>query len=301
MRVGITGSSGFIGSALVAALHERGDEVVRFVRPGAQFQDSVIRWDPVRGLVDDDDLRRAGSLDAVVHLAGAGIADKRWNDARKQEILLSRTQSTSLLVRALSSMTSPPGKLASGSAIGIYGSRGDELLDEHSSHGDDFLAGVCEQWEAAASDYGRHGSSVALLRTGIVMGLKGGALKKQLPLFRAGLGGRLSDGRQWISPISLRDHVRATLFVLDNALVGPVNLVAPSPLTNRDFTHVLASQLHRPSVASVPAFALRLVLGSELVSGAILASQRVVPLVLSGRGFEFNDATFEDIARSLAN
>ena len=204
MRVGVTGSSGMIGSALVEVLRARGDEVIRFVRPDtASTGDRVVRWDPNVQLVDDGDLRRVGGFDAVVHLAGAGIANRRWSPSRKQEIRSSRIDSTSLLVRALLAMASGTTFLASGSAIGYYGARDDELLDESSSPGGDFLADVCVEWERATAPFEQSGAAVAHLRTGIVMSTRGGALKKQLPLFRLGLGGRLASGRQWLSPISL--------------------------------------------------------------------------------------------------
>jgi uncharacterized protein (TIGR01777 family) len=296
MRVGITGSSGLIGSALVSALRARDNEVVRFVRPtSASDGEPVIRWDPSRQLVDEGDLRRVGGFDAVVHLAGAGIADRRWTTARKQEILTSRTSATSLLVGALGSMATGTPILASGSAIGYYGSRGDEVLDETSSPGDDFLAGVCAAWEAAAAPIAQRGTVVASLRTGIVMSDRGGALKKQLPLFRLGLGGALSSGRQWLSPISLNDEVRAILWVLDHRLAGPVNLVAPQPLTNADFTKSLARLVRRGAWARVPAFALKIALGDELATEAVLASQRVLPKVLLDSGFTFDSADITSI------
>lgn len=299
MRVGVTGSSGFIGSALVDALTARGDEVVPFVRPASTtINANSIRWDPARHLVEESDLRRVGGFDAVVHLAGAGIADRRWSADRKRQILESRTTSTALLVEALGAMTSGTPILASGSAIGVYGSRDDEQLDETSSCGADFLANVCQQWENAASPLSRQGAAVSALRTGIVMSRHGGALKKQLPLFRAGLGGQLGSGRQWLSPIALVDHIRAVLWIIDRGLAGPVNLVAPNPLTNRDFTTALGRALHRPTMARVPAIALKVVLGAELATDALLASQRVVPKVLTEDGFSFSDP---DIATILTS
>ncbi|MHB1251052.1 MAG: TIGR01777 family oxidoreductase [Acidimicrobiales bacterium] len=296
MRIGVTGASGFIGGALVEALVERGDDVTTFVRPTtSKTCASVVRWDPARGLVDEGDLRRASGFDAVVHLAGAGIADKRWSPARKREILQSRTDSTALLVRALTSMTTGSGFLASGSAIGYYGARGDEVLDETSVRGDGFLADVCAQWEHAAEPFSSSGAQVALLRTGIVMSRYGGALKKQLPLFRAGMGGPLSNGAQWVSPISLRDEVRAILWVLDRRVTGPVNLVAPEPVKNHMFTKILANEIHRPAFVRVPAFALKIALGSELATQAVLASQRVQPKVLVESGFTFDNPSSESI------
>lgn len=298
MRVGVTGSSGFIGSSLVAALRERGDDVVRFVRPDSPgTTDDVIRWDPARGLVDDDDLRRVGRFDAVVNLAGAGIADRRWTSARQGEIRLSRIDATSLLVQLLTE-SSGTEYLASGSAIGVYGSRGAETLDESSSVGNDVLARVCQDWEGATSALEGSGTIVAHVRTGIVMSARGGALKKQLPLFRFGVGGVLGSGAQWISPISLRDEVRAILWLLDTRSSGPFNLVAPAALTNRDFTRALARQVHRPALVRVPAWALRVALGADLVAGAVLASQRVTPTALRDGGFNFESPTIESILSS---
>lgn len=299
MRIGITGASGFIGSALVEALRERGDDVICFIRPSTRANAPAgIRWDPSSGDVDERDLARVGGFDAVVNLAGAGIADRRWTPARRDEILRSRTASTELLVRAIGSMKSGAPMLASGSAIGFYGSRGDERLNETSSPGNDFLADVCRQWEQAALALGRQGATVALLRTGIVMSSRGGALKRQLPLFRLGLGGRLASGQQWVSPISLVDEVRAILWVLDHRSAGPFNLAAPQPLTNVDFTMALARQLRRRAPFAVPAAALRMALGAPLAIEVVLASQRVEPRALEGAGFVFEHANAAQILRA---
>ncbi len=298
MRVGVTGSSGFIGSALVTALGERGDDVVRFVRPdSAHRSGEEVRWDPTRGLVDEEDLRRVGRFDAVVNLAGAGIADRRWSNSRKAEILTSRSNATKLLVQVLGA-ASGTAFLASASAVGVYGSRGDQSLDESATTGDDFLAHVCTEWESATSPLERSGTTVAHLRTGLVMSSRGGMLKKQLPLFRLGLGGALGTGRQWISPISLRDEVRAIVWLLERRPSGPFNLVAPAALTNRAFTSVLAAQLHRPARLRIPSSILRVALGGELVTGAVLASQRVVPSALLEAGFAFEHPDIESILSS---
>ena len=290
MRVGVTGSTGFIGSALVEALTERGDEVVRFIRPeSAATSDSVIRWDPRRQIVDDRDLARVGGFDAVVNLAGAGIADRRWNAARKDELQRSRLDATTLLISTLRSMSSSTPQLLSGSAIGVYGSRSDEVLDESSTSGQDFLAQLCTKWEDASAPLRNQGTAVANLRTGIVMSRLGGALKRQLPLFRLGLGGPLGNGRQWLSPISLRDEIRAILWIIDHQMSGPVNLVCPTPLTNAEFARRLAQALHRLAIVRTPAAALKVVLGAQLTSEAILASQRVLPSALLESGFVFDD------------
>ncbi|MEI8147793.1 MAG: TIGR01777 family oxidoreductase [Actinomycetes bacterium] len=294
MKIAITGASGFLGRALVAALHERGDTPILFART-ATAERNVVRWQPSAGDVNREDLARVGSIDAFVHLAGAGIADKRWTTSRKKEILDSRTEGTALLARTITGLETPPSVVLSGSAIGFYGSRGDEILTEASSRGEGFLADVCEAWESAALPVHEAGITLTLLRTGIVMGSSGGALKKQLPLFRAGVGGRLGSGRQFLSPISLQDEIQAMLFLLDNPIAGPVNLVSPEPITNRTFTAALGAAVHRPSVAAVPRLALDIALGSELVSEALLASQRVVPSVLETRGFIFQHRTIEQV------
>jgi uncharacterized protein len=285
VRVGVTGSSGFIASALREALVARGDEVVRFVRPDStHVAGPTIRWDPSRGLLDESDVTSVGPLDAVVNLAGAGIGDHRWSDARRTLLRTSRLESTSLIVDSLGSLKATI--LVSGSAIGYYGSRVDETLDESSSPGDDFLARLCRDWEDRASSAPSH-VRVCHLRTGIVLGAAGGALKRQLPLFRLGLGGRLGRGDQWMSPISLVDTVRAILFAIDSPLRGPLNLTSPTPLTNTDFTRVLSRALHRPAALAVPKAALALVLGRGLSEGAVLASQRVLPRRLLENGFTF--------------
>lgn len=298
MRVGITGASGLIGRTLVEALRERNEEVVRFVRPGGSFEAPVVRWDPSRGLIDDGDLTRVGRMDALVHLAGAGIGDRRWTEGRKREILDSRTKSTDLLVEAMSTGALSTPHFVSGSAIGYYGSRGDNELDETSSRGEGFLANVCVKWESSALRARTHGTDVTLLRTGIVMSDLGGALKSQLPFFRFGLGGRLAKGRQWLSPISLRDEVRAILWTIDHQLVGPVNLTSPAPLRNSDFTRALGQHLHRPTIARVPALALQVALGVEFANELLLASERVIPRVLSECGFTFNNPDIASILKS---
>ena len=298
MRVGVTGSSGLIGSALAAALHERGDEVVRFVRPDSpDTDDRIIRWDPDLHFIDEGDLARVEHFDALVNLAGVGIGDDRWSPSRKRDILSSRINATALMVEALLTMSSKPAIVASGSAVGVYGSRDDDLLDESSFPGDDFLAEVCLEWEKATLPLEEAGIAVAHLRTGIVMSTRGGALKRQLPLFRAGLGARLSNGRQWLSPISLHDEVRAILWILDQRLTGPINLVSPMPVRNKDFTKTLGEALHRPALLWVPAKVLKIALGKELTTGAVLASQRVIPMALLKSGFHFDNPGSSSILR----
>jgi len=295
MRVGITGASGLIGTELVSALKKRGDEVVLFVRPQtASSSKEIIRWDPSSGHVDENDLKNAGQLDAVIHLAGAGIGDKRWSEKRKKEILSSRTNSTNLLVATLRAMPGGVPHLISGSAIGFYGNRDDEVLSESSSLGSGFLSEVCKEWEDAALKLEGE-SGVALLRTGIVMSRDGGALKKQLPLFKLGLGGKLSSGKQWISPISLNDEVRAILWILDKKLSGPFNLVSPEPATNSQLTSTLGKILRRPTLFSVPKIALNAVLGAEMADQLVFSSTRVLPNQLLDSGFSFEQSSISEI------
>lgn len=297
MRVGVTGAGGFIGSALVSALTERGDDAVAFVRPAStSVTVATIRWDPSRGQINEGDLRREGTLDAVVNLAGAGIADHRWTAARRAEVLTSRVAATALLVEALQSRGDAT-FLANGSAIGYYGARGDEVITEATTRGTGFLADVSAEWEDAAAPEGSR-VPVACLRSGIVLDAEGGALARQLPLFRFGLGGALGSGRQWMSPISLVDEVRAILWILDRRLAGPFNLTAPNPVTNREFTRTLGQVMIRPTLLRVPAFALGAVLGRELASEVVLASQRVVPRALEGSGFTFRHADVSSALKS---
>ncbi|HLM96249.1 MAG TPA: TIGR01777 family oxidoreductase, partial [Acidimicrobiales bacterium] len=236
--------------------------------------------------------------DAVVHLAGAGIGDKRWSATRRQEIVSSRVQSTALLARSLAELDRPPSVLVSASAVGVYGDRGDEELTEASGPGSGFLAELCRAWEDATGRATQAGIRVVRLRSGVVLSAHGGALARQLPLFRLGVGGRLGSGRQWLSWISLADEVGAVLHALDEpSLEGPVNATAPTPVTNRDFTAALGRALHRPAVLAVPGFALRVALGSDLASEMVLAGQRVLPAKLSASGYEFSHA---DIDTALA-
>ncbi len=289
MRVVVSGSSGLIGRSLLAGLRARGDEVTALVRrPPAAGE---ARWDPATGSIDAGALEGAG---AVVNLAGAGIGDKRWSAARRHEILSSRVQGTTLLARTVAEIAHPPTVLVNASAVGFYGDRGDEELTEASSGGRGFLAEVCAAWEDATEPAARAGVRVVRLRSGVVLSAHGGALARQLPLFRLGVGGRLGTGRQWLSWISLSDEVRAILHALDeSALEGPVNATAPEPVTNRVFTHALGRALHRPSVCAVPAFALRVALGPDLASEMVLAGQRVLPTKLTATGFTFDHAAIE--------
>lgn len=291
MRIIVSGASGLIGSALVPHLESKGHDVVRLVRRAAKQGES--QWDPARGVVDADVV---GTADAVIHLSGAGIGDKRWSNSYKREILDSRVRSTKLLASVIAGAAKRPGVFLSGSAIGYYGARGDETLDESSSVGSGFLADVCKEWEAAASGAG---TRTVFLRTGIVLSPKGGALKKQLPLFQLGLGGRFGRGNQWQSWISIDDEIRAIDHLLTSSVTGPVNLTAPAPVTNTEFARVLGSVLHRPAILPVPSIGPKLLLGAELADALLFTGQRVLPRALSAAGFQFEHPTLDIALRAL--
>ncbi len=283
MDIGITGASGLVGTALTAHLERGGHRVVPFVRRAPR--DGEIGWDPAAGRLDVDDLR---DLDAVVHLAGAGIGDRRWSDDYKRTILDSRVQGTTLVARRMAELADGPRILLSASAIGIYGDRGDDELDESSTPGDGFLADVCRAWEASTAPAEAAGVRVVHLRTGIVLSPVGGALAKMLPLFKLGLGGRFGNGKQWMSWISITDHLRAVTHLLNSGLHGAVNLTAPEPVRNREFVDVLGEVLGRPTLLPVPAFGPKLLLGSELAEVLLFEGQRVRPAALLGDGFGFD-------------
>lgn len=294
MKIVVTGSSGLIGQALLSAVAAGGHETLVLVRrpPGP----GEAQWDPSGGRIDADALEGA---DAVVHLSGAGIGDRRWSPERKDVILRSRVDSTSLLSRTLAGLGRPPAVLVDASAIGYYGDRGDEELTEASRPGTGFQAEVCRGWETATAAAEGAGIRVVHLRTAVVLSGHGGALARQLPLFRAGLGGRLGSGRQWFSWISLRDEVAVILRAIeDDSLVGPVNASAPEPVTNREFTRQLGRVLHRPTALVVPPVALRVALGRELADELILGSLRVVPRRLVDAGFGFADPTLDGALRA---
>jgi uncharacterized protein len=293
MVVAISGSSGLIGSALVHRIERSGGEVRRLVRRAARSPGEVA-WDPARGTIDADALE---GVDAVINLAGENLA-QRWTDAIKRRIRDSRVQSTTLIARTLATLAGKPRVFLSGSAIGIYGDRGGEVLDESSALGDDFLASVCKEWEAAAEPAVDAGIRVVNLRTGIVLSREGGALPKMLLPFRFGVGGKIGSGRQWMSWIALADYVDAVMFLLTNeSMRGPVNLVSVTPVTNDEFAHTIARVLGRPAVFAVPSFAMKLVMG-EMAEDTVLASQRVAPRRLLDGGFQFVFPTLESALRS---
>lgn len=290
MRIAISGSTGLIGSALSASLRRDGHEVIALVRRPSTAAHEV-QWDPTSGL-DPSTLQ---GVEAVVHLAGAGVGDRRWSDAYKREILDSRVNGTTAIARAVAAANVPV--FVCGSAIGWYGDTGDRAVDEAAPCGSGFLADVVRQWEAAAQSAIDAGARVSFARTGLVMAKRGGAMGRVLPLFRLGLGGPLGNGRQYWSSISLEDEVRALRFLIDTPVQGAFNLTAPTPVTNAAFTRALGRALHRPAVVPVPAFALRLVVGE--FASEILGSQRVLPRRLLEAGFTFQHETVEQITASL--
>ncbi|GGU53625.1 epimerase [Streptomyces albospinus] len=293
MRIAITGSTGLIGTALVRSLRADGHDVVRLVRRAPQAAGEV-RWDPEGQQVDTAGL---AGCEAVVHLAGAGVAEHRWTAAYKQRIRDSRVHGTRTLATALASMDAPPRVLVSGSAIGYYGDTGDRRTDESGPAGHGFLPEVCVDWEDAARPALDAGIRTVFARTGLVVARSGGAWGRLFPIFRLGLGGRLGDGSQYWSFISLQDHIAALRhLVTTEELSGPVNLTAPEPVTNREVTAVMGHVLHRPTLFTVPAPALRLVLGE--FAEDVLGSQRIVPRRLLDSGFGFAHPRIIDAVRA---
>ena len=277
-RIAITGASGLIGTALVGHLKSEGHTVQRFVRRPVVAPDE-IQWDPKTGYVDIEALR---GVDAVIHLAGVGVGDKRWSKKYKAEILNSRLLGTTAIARAVSEVK--PQVFISASAIGWYGESGNRAVVESDRVGDDFLAAVCREWEAAADL--AQGVRTVKIRTGLVLDPTGGALGKMLPLFRLGLGGKLGNGKQWWSWITLHDVIRAISFLLEKKIEGPVNLTSPNPVTNHEFTSALARAMHRPALFPAPAIGLKIALGG--FSSEILGSKKVMPQELTNAGFTWD-------------
>ena len=277
-RIAVTGASGLIGTALVGYLKSQGHTVQRLVRRAAVSSEEIT-WDPIAGTVDMDAL---AGVDAVIHLAGAGVSDKRWTKKYKSEILNSRLLGTTTIAKAVAIVK--PQVFISASAIGWYGESGNRAVVESDRVGDDFLAAVCREWESAADLAGD--VRTVKLRTGLVLDPTGGALGKMLPIFRFGLGGRLSNGKQWWSWITLHDQIRAIAFLLESKISGPVNMTSPNPVTNSEFTAGLARAMHRPALFPVPALALKIVLGG--FSAEVLGSKKVMPQALTEAGFTFD-------------
>ena len=277
-RIAITGASGLIGSALVGHLKSEGHTVQRLVRRATSSPDE-ISWDPKAGTVD---LAALAGVDAVIHLAGAGVGDKRWTSRYKSEILNSRLLGTTTIANAVAAMK--PQVFISASAMGWYGETGNRAVTENDKGGDDFLAVVCREWENAADLAGD--VRTVKLRTGLVLDPTGGALGKMIPLFRFGLGGKLASGKQWWSWITLHDVIRAITFSLENPISGPINLTAPNPATNQEFTSSLARAMHRPALFPVPGIALKIAFGGFSIE--MLGSKKVIPEALLNAGFTFD-------------
>jgi uncharacterized protein (TIGR01777 family) len=294
MDVAITGASGLIGTALAAGLRASGDRVRPLVRGQSRRSDQpgAVRWDPAAGTIDAEGL---AGVDVVVHLAGAGIGDRRLTAARRQVVLESRTEGTALIARTLAAMEAPPRVLVSGSAVGFYGSRGDEVLTERSAAGDDFVADLVEAWEAAAQPALDAGIRTVFLRTAPVLSGRGGILPRMALPFRLYVGGRIGSGRQWMSWISLEDVVGIVRFVIGREDIrGPVNVAAPGPVTNAEMTAALGRALHRPTLLPVPPVALRLALGRDRTDSLLLVSQRVMPEALTEAGYAFVNPGIDD-------
>ena len=295
MKILVTGSSGLICSALCDTLAADRHEIIRLVRSREQATDSSVYWNYSTGEIDSAQLE---GIDAAVHLAGENIAAGRWTEQRKQEILVSREQGTRVLAATLARLNRKPATLVSASATGYYGDRGDEPLREDSPPGEGFLADICRQWEAGLQPAVAAGIRVVTLRTGVVITRHGSLLKKVLPLFKAGLGGKLGSGRQYMSWIALDDLLGVIRFALEQrSLVGPVNAVAPQPVTNAEFTRTLGRLLHRPTIFTAPSFALRLTFG-QMADEMLLSSARVVPAQLARFGYQFQ---FPDLDSALRN
>jgi uncharacterized protein (TIGR01777 family) len=290
MRILVSGSTGFLGTALVETLEGQGHSIARLVRPGTTernvggVQAKAVAWDPVAGQFD---AAGAEGADALIHLAGASIAGGRWNASRKELLRTSRIDATRHLMGALAKLQRPPRVIVAASAVGYYGNRGGEILTEASAPGNDFLAGLCREWEAETARGAEFGARVVSLRFGIILAAHDGALAQMALPFKLGAGGRLGDGRQWMSWLTLRETVSIIQFALaTSGLAGPVNAVTPNPVQNKEFTSVLAKTLRRPALFPAPAFALRLALG-EMADALLLSSQKVTPSKLAATGYPF--------------
>jgi uncharacterized protein (TIGR01777 family) len=288
-RVAVTGSSGLIGSALVARLKSDGYQVQKIVRRATRNQEEV-RWDPIKGEIDLDAL---DGVDAVFHLAGAGVGDKRWSAAYRSEILNSRLLGTTTIANACQQLQTDV--FISASAIGYYGETGNRAVTETDKGGSDFLSVVCREWEAVA-DLAPSVRTIKL-RTGLVLDPTGGALGRMIPLFKFGLGGKLGSGKQWWSWITLHDQIRAMMFLMNSKIEGAVNLTSPNPVTNQEFTASLARVLKRPALFPAPAFALKAVLGG--FSSEVLGSKKVIPKVLTDAKFDFDFSFISDALTAL--
>lgn len=292
MRVTLTGASGLIGTALGESLRADGHEVIRLVRRKPTAADE-LRWDPHRGTVDP---AAVDGVDAVVHLAGVGIGDRRWTDDHKQKVLTSRTGGTTAISEAIANAPNRPPVLISASAVGWYGDTGAREVDESEPAGNDFLAQLCQAWEDATAPAAAAGTRVARVRSGLVLSRSGGMMSRIRPLFALGLGGKLGSGGQYWPWVSLPDEVAAIRYLIEHEVSGPVNATGPDPVTNAEFTRTLGRLLGRPTLLSVPGFALRLALG-EFAQVGVLGGQRAMPRVLTDAGFTFTHRSVEDALR----
>lgn len=296
MKILVTGSSGLIGSELIHFLTTGGHEVKKLVRKVHHKESAEISWDPQHQLIDKEGLE---GLDVVIHLAGENIGNGRWTEEKKKQILNSRVEGTKLLANALASLKNPPKVFICASAVGFYGDRGEEVLDEKSAKGSGFLSDVCEQWERATQPAAEKGIRVVNLRFGMVLSPKGGGLKQMLSAFQWGLGGRIGSGEQYVSWISIDDVLGIIAFVLHReSLSGPINAVSQHPVKNRDFTRILGHVLHRPTFMAIPAFLARRLFG-QMADEVLLSSVRAEPRVLMKEGFHFSTPTLERALRHL--
>jgi uncharacterized protein len=295
LKILISGSHGLVGRALIKHLSSKGHNVARLVREVPSSNSTDVEWHPEQGMIASE---KMVNFDAVVHLAGESIASGKWTEEKKRRIRESRVFGTQLLSKTLAQLTHPPGVFVSASAIGIYGNRGDELLTENSNPGDDFLARVCIDWEKSTAAAEEKGIRVVKPRFGIIMAKEGGALAKMLPPFRMGIGGKIGTGQQWMSWIALDDVVKGLEYVLNEETIsGPVNFVAPNPVTNATFTHSLGKSLGRPTFLPVPSFGARLAFG-EMADALLLTSQKVEPKRLNESGFSFQ---YPDLKNALSH
>jgi uncharacterized protein (TIGR01777 family) len=296
VNVAVSGASGLIGAALIASLEADGHRAIPLVRRAPRPGEDALRWDPASGAI----MPAGPSVgDAIVHLAGESLMGLRWTAEKKRRIRESRTIATRLLVQTLTRLAKPPAVLVCASGVGYYGSRGDEVLSEESRPGTGFLAELAREWEAATATAIAQGIRVVNLRLGVALSVNGGALAKMLTPFRLGLGGVIGDGAQWMSWIALDDVIGAIRHALTtDALRGPLNVVAPAPVTNAEFTRTLGRALGRPTLVPLPAFAARLALG-EMADEMLLTSQRAVPARLQASGYRFRYPTLEDALRAV--
>jgi uncharacterized protein len=296
MKILISGASGLVGKALVKALRAQGHNVVRLVRPGSAASEADIVWDPMAATIDVSAME---GTDAVVHLSGASIAHGRWTAARKAVLRSSRIDTTRVLVDGLARMVQKPRVFVCASAIGCYGNRGDEILTESSEFGTDFISMLVRDWEAEATRAELSGIRTVKLRFGVILDADGGALPQMLLPFKFGLGGRLGRGKQWMSWITLEDAVGIVcIAIADERLAGPLNVVAPNPLRNAEFTRIVGRVLHRPAIFAAPEFALRIALG-EMADALLLASQRVIPERVVAAGYRFRFPELESALRAV--